>query len=77
MEADEVTPGFGVWILQLQLKSHLASFSDAAIRADALESDYYVDKAEGYLAMIEDDIARYRKGKPQAILEAKEEIENE
>ena len=58
-----------LWALQLTLNLDLSHLTEDAVRADALGSEFYAKEAEEYLAMVEDDIARYREGRPQGFQE--------
>ena len=62
-----------LWTLQMCLRHDIVHFMEYAIRAEALKSEYDVERAEDYLGIMEDSILRYREGRSQEFEEAKNE----
>ena len=59
------TEGDRLYELYLSLQGHMERFSEYAIRAESMEYDTYITWAKMYIEKIEDDLLRYREGRPQ------------
>jgi len=69
---NDETEGDRLYELYLGLQGHMERFSEYAIRAESMECDTYITWARRYIEKIEDDLIRYREGRPQVFQEAKE-----